>query len=96
MIVYAPRFIFEMLWQRKVQQWIICLPGPYIEAMKTTAIQELATRESDTEDKEEERRPRRRAIPQLRRHPLRVVDQGSTAIPSSADILAHNRHRERV
>jgi hypothetical protein len=45
MLLFAARYIFELVWWRNEEKRIVCLPHSYLRAMKNTAIQELATQD---------------------------------------------------
>ena len=45
MLLFAARYVFELLWWHKVEKHIVCLPHSYLQTMKNTAIQELATQD---------------------------------------------------
>lgn len=45
MLLFAIRYVFESLWWNKVEKHIVCLPHSYLQNMKKTAIQELATQD---------------------------------------------------
>ena len=42
--VFVVRYVFDLLWWRKDEQRIVCLPSSYLQQMKQTVIHELVTR----------------------------------------------------
>jgi hypothetical protein len=45
MLLFAARYVFELLWWNKVEKHVICLPHSYLQTIKNTAIQELAAQD---------------------------------------------------
>lgn len=47
MLLFVLRLMFELLWWYKEDNRIVCLPSSYIQAMKQTAMKELAAQNND-------------------------------------------------
>ncbi|KAL6411812.1 lysR family regulatory protein [Ilyonectria robusta] len=46
MLGFVARYMFEQLWWREEETRVVCLPHSYLQAMKQTAIQELAAQDA--------------------------------------------------